>query len=102
MSYSKPYLYAEGCLTCGGDNIWLPDYGRRYICQVCSKHLKLPTGESVQLKASKSGRKINFKVFYHGMRLRNCKVDIANLRIFGMSCMATFAGESNTIILLLN
>ena len=102
VKYSKPCLFPEGCVTCGGDNPWLPDYGRRYVCTFCQKQLKLPTGESIQLRVRKDGRHIGHSVLYHGTIKRNSKVDVSNLRIFGLPCMATFAGESNNIIVVLN
>ena len=90
-------------MTCGHDNPYVEEYGDRYVCaQNCLKQLKLQTGELVTLKVSRDGRHINSTVNQKGVLLKNQKVDLCNLQIFGLPCYATFAGESNKIVILLN
>lgn len=89
-------------MLCGYDNPYVDGHSNRYICtQSCIKQLKLPTGESVSLRASADGMRIKADTTRHGVQIKNAKVNLSNLLVMGYPCYATFAGESNKVIVLL-
>ena len=101
IKFKHAALFPKGCLTCGRDNVTVQYYLDRYVCNLCLKYLQIPTGELVQLRPSKDNRRIIAEVRRDGMVMKNIKVDIDELIIFGYKCYATFAGEKGEIIVLL-
>lgn len=35
IEFAKPALFAQGCLTCGMENMIVENYGERYCCTNC-------------------------------------------------------------------
>jgi hypothetical protein len=60
-----------------------------------------PCGLLVKLRATNDRNSIAAYAYRDGEIDRRCKVDIDDLRIYGYSCYATYAGEKGELIVLL-
>ena len=103
IEFARPAVYKNGCLTCGNENVVVENYGERYCCATCQKSLQTPAGDSVRLTTSFDNRFIIGTAWKFSRPLKHVKVNIDDLRIRGgHKCHATFAGEKNDIIVLID
>jgi hypothetical protein len=78
------------------------NYGEAYVCAgSCLKQLKLANGSSVKLTVEEGTSIIRAMVVRNGRSVKNPKVDLCDMRIYGLPCLATFAGSKGELIVLL-
>ncbi|CDW77541.1 multi-sensor hybrid histidine kinase [Stylonychia lemnae] len=101
-----PAIYDQGCLTCGQQNVTVTYHGERHVCYKCRKYLQTPDGKPVMLITTPDQRIMAFfkkiKLNDEKRRYSYINVDHNDLRIFDRKCQATFAGEGELVVLLID